>query len=781
MRILAVGFFLGSLAINGFTTLPNVWIYLAVGLFACSMASIFTRFKGFCNFPRIFIFIAVSFSAGLLYTSAVGYRIQAAYLPSTWEGKDIQIEGQVLAIPELKTGSTRFLFKVKQLLQAPAGITGDNSKVLQGHKIRLNWYRNRPTLHAGERWLLQVRLKRPYGSLNPNTFDYERWLFTQGLVATGYVRASDVNQRLSESPYWWPDRWREKIKTAIAQALPEEATASLLQGLAVAYRTEITDEQWDIMRRTGTSHLLAISGLHIALVASLGFLPVLALWFLFPQLYLRLPVRIAGSVLGVIFACAYALLAGFSLPTQRALIMVVIVLLALMQRQRMALSRILALALLAVLLFDPLASLSASFWLSFAAVALIGLLLNRRHQAKPWQQWLQVQWGLSLALIPLTAVWFGSFSLISPIANLIAIPWVTGSVVPLVLLGVIVLPFSAVWAAELWWLAAQSLQVLFDILTYFSTQTWALWTIPALPWYWLLVSLLGVALWLLPAGMPGRYLSVVCFLPLFVWQVERPQQSEFCLDVLDVGQGLATVVRTAQHNFLFDTGPRFRSGFDSGEAIILPWLQAQGVRSMDAMMISHDDLDHSGGARSILAALPVQQLWVNTEKQMDLHPTTGLCRAGLTWRWDGVDFTVLHPSDTTQTQSDNDFSCVIRVSNGNQSVLLVADIAQAVERQLIRQFSELKSDVLLVGHHGSKTSSSAEWLQAVEPEIAIVSAGYRNAFGHPHPDVVARYQRAGITLFSTIDSGAIHVDFSPHVAELKVEAYRREYKKFWNR
>ncbi len=788
MRTFSVSFFLGTWILAAFTTLPASLLGWPLVLLSVLLLLGVTIMLGLYSGRYQTFFSMACLLSGFLYALYTASALLEQRLPPDWEGEDIVLEGIISSIPEQRGQSVQFLFAVEQArLAGTVGNTLTASR-LRG-AVRLSWFAERarkaraaidpPDVQVGERWQLVVRAKRPNGFMNPGGFDYEQWLFTQRVVATGYVRNREDNQRLQAAPLFHPDRIRSQISRAISHALADSPSAGLLQGLAVAERSGISAEQWDVLRRTGTSHLLAISGLHIGLVAGFGFLPVALLWWLFPGLYLRLPVSIAGGALGAVFALAYALLAGFSLPTQRALVMVLVLLFGLLQRQRIPFSLTFCTALLAVLLLDPLASLSVGFWLSFSSVGLLFILLNRQHRpARFGFLWLQL--GLSLGMVPLTAAFFGGVSLVSPLANLVAIPWVTLLVVPLVLLGVVLLPISAELAAGVWWLAAQSLEGLWHGLSWLAQAEWALLPLPAVPWWWVLLGLSGFLFWLMPRGIPGRWLGLAMLLPLFIWQPARPLPGEFQLTVLDVGQGLASVIQTAQHTLVFDTGPKSSDSFDTGELVVLPWLRAQGIRQLDGLLVSHADNDHRGGADALLAALPVRQLWVN-DSSIFPERVTSLCRAGQSWRWDEVDFQVLHPSAAFDSRKRNDHACVLRVGNGAHSVLLAADIERRAEAWLIDNQADLQVDVLLVPHHGSKTSSSPEFLAAVRPQLAVVSAGYRSRYNHPHPDVVARYRQAGIPLVNTVDTGALDLYFPASTGAVSMHAWRQQHRRFWNR
>lgn len=708
--------------------------------------------------------MAAGVGVGSLYALLTAMQIQGSWLPQTWEGVDRLVTGVVADVPENRVGGLSFLLDV-------------DDAAYQG-RLRLAWYADElPDIRAGERWQLLVRGKRPHGFANPGAFDYEQWLFAQRIGGNGYVRESTKNQRLEAVPSLYPGNIRQSVRDAIRQALGDTPAAALIEGLAVAYRADISQDQWDVLRKTGTSHLLAISGLHIGLVAGFGFLPVWLVWRLFPALYLWLPVRIAGGVVGAMLACGYALLAGFGIPVQRALVMVLVLMAGLLLRRQIPFSVTYALALLLVLLIDPLAPLSAGFWLSFAAVALLAFLAGRRRRSGK-ASFLWIQLALSVGMLPLTAGFFGSVSLASPFANLLAIPYVTLLVVPLVLLGVLFSGFMP-WVAEgLWQLAAILLDWLMGILGWLADFSLASVYLPTIPLPWLLVGIIGFAMLWLPKGLPGRWLGAVLMLPLALYQPEAPAQGSFRLSVLDVGQGLASVVQTAEHVLVFDTGPRVSDSFDTGTLVLLPWLRGQGIDAVDRLMVSHADNDHSGGAQSLLADMPVGQVWVGAPNILPSYQPV-LCQRGQSWSWDGVTFQVLHPADNFHDVRTNNRSCVLRVSNAHHSLLLTADIERTAEYFLLKQNQVLYSEVLLTPHHGSKTSSSPAFIEEVKPQLAIVTSGYLNRFHHPHPSVVKRYTQRGIKLLGTVDSGELRLDFPVDAGSVQIREWRREDRHFW--
>lgn len=776
MRILSLSFFAGTLILLQFSTLPSLpFVTAIVGLMLVISAVGARWLDKRCVAGLLFLCL------GFCWAYAQATQIHQARISSELEGKDLQVEGYVTGIPVYRSDSLRFVFVIQQARLAKT----KESVALRG-KVRLGWYRHFPTgMQAGERWRLTIRAKRPSGSMNPGGFDYEKWLFSQRIIASAYVRKSSANTPLvaDAASKLLPDadRTRQHILQAIQHELQDAPQQGIVAALAVAWREGISTAQWEVLRRTGTSHLVAISGLHIGLVAGAGFLLVAGIWWLFPALYLYLPVRIAGAVVGVVLATGYALLAGLTLPTQRALVMVLIIMLGLLLRRSIPFTQTLALALLAVLLLDPLAALSAGFWLSFLSVLMIFLLSQRSIRRKNKWLVLTIQLGLSLGMIPLTASLFGSASLLSAPANLLAVPVVSLLIVPLVLGGVVLLPLSPWLAGYCWQLAEWGLRSLFAVLEYLAALDWAALPLAQLPLGWVLLALFGFLLLMMPAGLPGRWLGVLLLLPVFCWQPSRPAEGEFRLTVLDVGQGLATALETRNHLLIYDAGPRSGDSFDAGRLIVLPWLYAQGYQRVDALMVSHADNDHSGGAVALLDTVPVGRVLSGAEGLLAAYQPER-CLAGMQWQWDGVTFSVLHPTEDYSHKKRNNRSCVLLVDNGQHSVLFSGDIERPAEYLLGKLLrGQLKADVLLVPHHGSKSSSSPVLLKRVEPKLALVSAGYRNRFHHPHPSVRKRFQDWGIDLLSTVDSGAIRVDFPADAGEFTVERYRVENRKFWHR
>lgn len=715
--------------------------------------------------------------AGFAWAALLGQARLADALPADNEGRDIRVTGVVAGLPQAYENGVRFDFAVEQ---ASAAVPA---------KISLAWYRGGrdeaggardevQEVHAGERWQFTVRLKRPHGNLNPDGFDYEAWLFERGVRATGYVRTDEGNRRLAAfvpRPAYAVERLRELIRARILRALPERDYAGVLAALVVGDQRAIDGGLWQLFARTGISHLMSISGLHVTMVAALGAWLASFLWRRRPALMLRLPAQKAAAAAGWATACAYCLLAGFGVPAQRTLVMLTVVAASLWFGRAAAGSRVLALALLVVLLADPWAVLSAGFWLSFGAVTLLFYVSAGRLAAGHWlAEWGRAQWAVTLGLVPALLALFQQFSLVSPLANAVAIPVVSFVVTPLALVAA-ALPFDALLL-----LAHQILAGLMAFIEWLAELPLAVWQQAAPPPWAVALALLGCAWLLLPRGFPARLNGAFLMLPLLLVEPARPAAGELRLTVLDVGQGLAVHAQTANHDLIYDTGPQFSPDANSGNRILLPYLRAAGVRRLDALVLTHEDQDHAGGALSLLDGLPVAWTTSSLPEGHPFRETTGHrpCEDGQAWEWDGVRFEMLHPEAAgyAAKRKSNDMSCVLKLSSAHGSALLSGDIESATELALARRQGErLRADVLLAPHHGSRTSSSPEFLAAVGAKTVIFPVGYRNRFRHPNAVVWQRHEATGARLLRTDRDGAVTVRFDavPPGLTLQREAHRR--------
>ncbi|OYY93344.1 MAG: DNA internalization-related competence protein ComEC/Rec2 [Hydrogenophilales bacterium 28-61-23] len=742
---------------------------------------------------------------GFFYAAWRAETLLAETLPAQWNGRDVALTGRVIGLPETTPNGLRFVLDLERA-HTPGAVLPK--------RVQLGWFvrpgasvtpgEPAPSLKGGDCIDLVARLHRPHGGVNPGGFDYEAWLLERGIRATGNLVGQPMaSAGCSGGARAWLDRTRTAVRAHLRAALAAEPGAAsydkpndkpddkpyagVVVALAVGDQDAIPSQQWTLFRQTGTSHLFSVSGLHITLFSALVFGLVRLIWRRIPALNLRVPARTAGMVLGLLGAAAYTALSGFGIPAQRTLLMLAAAVgVALLDRTPTP-SRLLAAALAAVVLVDPWAANAPGFWLSFGAVAaLLFSGLGRRHPTPIWLSWPRTQWAITLALTPLLLSLFQEVSLVSPLANAVAIPLVSMVAVPLSLLAA-ALPWQfvataahGVVAGVMWlleWLVRLP-QPLFHAAA------------PSLPA--LLLALAGAGLLLLPRGIPARWLGWLLFLPLFFPRLPAPPEGEAWLTVLDVGQGEAILLRTARHALLVDTGPRYASGEDAGARVVAPALWRQGINRLDGLVLTHDDLDHTGGAAAILqshrpawlltplAGVPTQSLGEVGQAVRALRPDALTCRAGQTWNWDGVGFEVLHPPAHHYVQtghSDNNRGCVIRVRTARFSALLAADIERLGEMNLMERGVLQPVDVLVAPHHGSLTSSTPAFLAALRPRWVVIPVGHRNRYGHPHPEVLARYRALGVTLARTDRDGAVTLRLGGETVEL--ERARATEKRYW--
>ncbi|HEX9193423.1 MAG TPA: DNA internalization-related competence protein ComEC/Rec2 [Burkholderiales bacterium] len=787
MRFAALGFALGVWLLQHQPELPG-----AAGLaFVCAIAAI-----GAAGFSRR-VSPIVAAGASFIGFAALGFAWAAVLadlrladrLDPELEGRDVLVSGVVAGLPQAFERGVRFDFDVESpgtgvprqiVLSSYGGFAPDDSQGVL-------------PVRAGERWRFTVRLRRPHGGANPHGFDYEAWLLERGIRATGYVRmpsrrAGDERARVLPErlaamvprPRYWIEGLREAARERIRGALPERPYAGILIALAIGDQNAIDPGQWQLFARTGVSHLMSISGLHVTMVAGLLAVLVSWCWRRSETLALALPAQKAAALAGFLAAFAYCLVSGFAVPAQRTLYMVGVVAVALWFGRATSASRVLAAALFIVLALDPWAVLSPGFWLSFAAVAVIFFVATGRTAKAHWlAQWGRVQWAVTAGLAPLLLVLFQQVSLVSPVANALAIPLVSFVITPLALAGA-ALPFD--WPLALGNAILDTLMAALEWLAALPSAVWhqhapLAWTVP--------LALAGIAWMLLPRGVPARWLGVPLVLPLFAVSPPSPGAGELWITVLDVGQGLAVLARTEKHALLYDAGPAFNAFSDSGSRVILPYLRGEGVDSLDALVVSHDDRDHSGGAGSVLGAMRVGLLWSSLSPDHALLAAPAWrapCVAGRKWLWDGVSFEFLYPHAeivSGRASRANNLSCVLRIEGPGGRVLLTGDIERAAERELLlRAPALLPAEALLVPHHGSSTSSTPEFVKQVAPRHAVFAVGHRNRFGHPREDVLARYREAGSELFRTDTGGAIQLRFAP--GDLHVDAERVRSRRYWH-
>jgi competence protein ComEC len=823
MVIFAIFFALGVWLLQQQAALPDLaWAWLLLGFPLLYPLSRWRergieRERSFRYFIirslRFLLLAALACGAGFYHAAWQAEQRLAVNLADEWQGRDIEAVGVVAELPRHYERGLRFNFDVEQTVTRVPGQKFFVPQASVPQHIYLSTYfddKAEPlALKAGERWQLTLRLKQPHGTANPHGFDFEAWALERNIRAIGYVHNSEKllaghpkgdNRRIDELADGFGYRietWREAVRDKFDATLGGAPYAGVLSALAIGDQSSIPPPQWQIFTRTGVNHLMSISGLHITMLASLAFAIAYWLWRRSARLTLRLPARKAAALAALLTALGYALLSGFAVPAQRTVYMVGAVAAALWLNRNFSPGQILSIALLGVLIPDPWAVISAGFWLSFGAVALILYVTAQRIGSSHWlREYANVQWAMAIGLTPLLLGLFQQVSLVSPLANAIAIPLVSLVVVPLALLGAALPPDFSYGGAPLW-LAHIAMDGAMHFLEWLNALPQAVWTQHAPPAWSIAAAMLGVLWILLPRGFPARWLGLLLLLPMFLNKPEPPAQAALRLIVFDVGQGLAVAAQTRQHALLYDTGPDFSGEADSGNRILAPTLRALGIAELDGLILSHDDTDHTGGTASLMQAMPAG--WIMSSlpdahpllQQVPLSPSPSpasgrgesrRCHDGESWNWDGVQFEILHParSDGTNTTRphDNDQSCVLRISVGKHSVLLAGDIEKNSEIRLLRQHADkLSTSLLVVPHHGSKSSSGYEFVSATLPDYAVFTAGYRNRFGHPREEVLQRYADSGAELLRSDEDGAILVEMDAQ--DIQVERYRKTHRRYW--
>ncbi len=680
-------------------------------------------------------------------------------------GADYTVAGRVSGLPRTEPQRTVFDFAIDGEQEPVAGL------------VRLAWYRPTHAIEAGERLRVHVRLRIPRGTRNPGGFDYEAHALQRGQHAQGYLLAEP--ERLGADRRGDLDRFRARFASRVARDVPDRRAADLLRTLIVGDQGALTGDDWDTLRRTGTTHLVAISGFHIGIVGGLAALAAGGLWRVWPRLALRIPRRIAQALAAVLAATGYGLLAGISLPVLRTLLMIATVALAAASRRNVGVVQSLALAAGVMLVADPLGLLAAGFWLSFVGVAWLIFCLQGRARHRPlWLEFTRAQAVMALALLPLSIWFFQQASLTGAWINLVAVPWISLVTVPLGLAALLLHGTGidgAIWAAVLDY-ASASAAGFWRLLDASARWPGGQWYLPRPSLGVLLLAVLGTLMLLLPRGVGGRVAGILLLLPLVAPRDQSPPHGEVALTLIDVGQGQSTLLRTRSHAFVLDTGPRFDSGLDMGEAAVVPSLRALGIKRLDGLMISHGDLDHDGGTGAVLDAFAPPRL-------LHSQPPAGWvrCRAGQRWRWDGVDFEVLHPPRWFPADLGNDASCVLVVRTAASGIVVPGDINAVVEERLLHEHPALGNfDVVIAAHHGSRSSSASAWVWRLSPKYLLVSSGAANRFGHPHPEVVGRWLAQGAQVLDTASCGAIRVTVGSQGVESGAGCMRRDEPRWWS-
>ncbi len=772
MRAGTIAFLLGIVIFLEVLTLPLLH-FLVFLPFVLSVLFAISKIQIPCKYILVVFCSAI---CGFLWAFFHANIILASELDREIEGETVVITGKVISLPEIMDSGIRFEFQVSEM-KSQTGLS-----LASPGKVRLGWYRHNVLVQPGEYWRLHVRLKQPYGFNNPGGFDYEGWLFQHRIRATGYVRNKEQNDRLYSASYFSVNYQRHLLRNLINRTHIADSEKSFLSALALGDRSKISAKQWRILTQTGTSHLLAISGLHIGLVAGLFFIIGRWLWAFSVLLPLQMASQRFAALSGLIGGLMYATLAGFSIPTQRALIMLSIWMLSILFNRKYASSEIIAISLLAVLVIDPFAVMDAGFYLSFIAISIIAYGMTCRVQGNikdwrnVWWKWGRVQYLVAIGLFPVLILWFQQYPLVGILANIIAVPYISLIVVPLVLLGIILLLFIFPVGEFVLQLASQSLEILWPFLEYLSDVESNLWQSTSPSMLAFVAGMIGVLLLLMPKGVPARWVGVFWLTPLLLPHSESPKINDFWFAQLDVGQGLAAIIQTQNHSLIYDTGDRFSERFNAADAAIIPFLKSQNIHHPDLLIISHGDRDHIGGAKALLTQYPNIHVLTSIDEKI-IHSGVGKCVVGQRWQWDGVNFEILSPTYSEGYQGNNS-SCVLKVSNGQHSVLLTGDIEQAAESRLLRTMPDkLFANVLIAPHHGSKTSSSVAFVNAVSPEIVVFPVGYRNRFGFPKQDIISRYESHQVKMLNTARDGALLFRFED--SGMIFSRYKHENRRFW--
>lgn len=764
----------------------------------------------------IFIFIAILLFFNKSTRSSSGLMVGVSWLifsalryNSIWQDNQLNInslastslllQGEVINIPSLDQGRTsafnkqerankdsakilkyRFNFKVTHL---------DQTLLKRPFKIRLSWDKSPHEVYQGQQWQLNAKIKPAHGFANVGGFNYQTWLRQKNIVATGYVlnRKSNVEIAAELSI-------RQQLLIQTKTRLPQEPLSSLLLALSFGERSQVTPEQWRILQTTGTQHLIAISGLHLGLVASGSFLICLFLLKYFPLVFfinrfkcqwlLTINLRVWAIIFSCLITLYYAYLAGFSLPTIRALVMLLLYWCTRLWGLKLSLRRWLLIAIFMLLLLNPTSVFSASFWLSLYAVSVIFLVVWRFSKALASSNkimvWLKslllIQVSLSLLMIPIVVMINYQLSFISLLANIVAVPLMSLTSIPLCLLAVLLLPFNEHFAGFLFELALKSIDLVWYWFEFLASWPWAIIDVSHQQALWIFFVFILVALSVF-LSLQRRLIvifSVISLTTIVLLTFNQEKIKNWQVTVLDVGQGLSLVVERNQRAIVYDTGASYPSGFNLVDAVVMPYLKYQGIKKLDKVIISHSDNDHAGGLERLQQLINIDEVIANDSKLGGGR----FCQQGDTFYWQQLKFEMLSPDN--QQGEDNDDSCVIRISDGKYRVLLTGDISKNVERVLLsneKTNSKLDADILIAPHHGSKTSSSEAFIKQVSPKIVIFSAGFLNRWQMPMSNVVQRYKNNKVNIFNTADNGMIQLDIRPN--GIHVKPYRQNIFPYW--
>jgi competence protein ComEC len=757
MLSFALAFLIGDLVLQQCRQLPSTYAVFALML---TMMMCWYALRSHWRFANVFI----AFALGFAWSCWSAASVLTGELPGKNEEQSEYVTGYIVAVPHRTAGQIDFLFEL------------EDAHIL----LKLYWQKPLHDVRVGDKWRFLAKIKRIHGTQNPGEFDYEAWALQKKLRASGSVIPGSQNQRLEHSYFVHPiDQLRDWLLLRLIAHMPSEPTAVWLPALIVGERSHIPAQQWDVLRKTGTNHLMAIAGLHIGIIAGIAHFLVTRIWRRYPFLCLYQPAQLMGAYTALFVALFYSLLSGFSIPTQRACSMLAILTFLTFLRRRTVVWSPWALALCIVILLNPLSVLTDSIWLSFGTIALIVYGMSARLSPQGWWwKWGRAQWVIGIGLIPSSLVFFQQASLVSLLANCVAIPWLGFLILPFCFLSGIFLMFFPLLGALFLQIASKSLALLWVVLSWFAQLPFAAWQQPMPNLLIFCVTMLAFLLLLIPRGMPGRWLALLWVTPLLSYSASPIGRGAIKLTLLDVGQGLAVVVQTQTHTLVYDAGPKLQDSLDAGESVVVPFLHSANIKKVDKLVISHGDNDHIGGAVAILSSLKVGQVQTSVPEKLAEYQAS-LCEAGQHWTWDEVNFTFLYPT-AHDLELGNDSSCVLRIATADHSILLTGDIEQTAERRLLAHSrQQLSATILVAPHHGSQTSIVPAFVMAVHPDYVLYAVGYRNRYHFPHAKTVGLYAEINSQQFDTAKSGAIEFELLPGLPVEPPHQYRFEHRRYW--
>lgn len=752
MPWMALAFLTGCVLFQGLEQLPP-WPLVETGVVLVVLAAAFRGWRWWLFLPL-----------GGLWAAAFALWFQVPSLPDGWIGETIEARLTITSLPKARAGITRFVANIESTKEGGPG----------SHRVSLSW-RNPPELRVGQAYRALVRLKPAHSYRNPGSWDYAGWLYRQGIRYRGYVVPGEWHL-LGNSACCSLNRIRQSIRDRISVAEMPANGRALLLALVLGDRSEMTREMRETAAITGVSHLLAISGLHISLVGGMAALFFGWLWRR-TRWCQRVPALLAGAIAGLVVAGLYAALSGFGLPARRALLMLAVAVFLLHLRRAWTPWQIFSVVLIALLLVQPDAVLEAGFWLSFIAVAAILALLPQLRGRPWWYTLVALQIGISLSLYPVLLAFDMQTAPLGILFNLAMVPLFSLLLIPAALLAVVSSLVAPGLILPVQWTGG-SLDWIWSMLE--SGAQWAPLQVqrPGASIPTLICLGLGVFLLLSGPGMRTRLAGIVLFAVVHFPKAPGLQEGGFRMDVLDVGQGLSAVIETRTHRLLFDTGAAYPSGFNLADAVVLPWFWRKGIDEVDMLVLSHGDNDHAGAADSLVRRVNLKQVFSGEPARVDVPASN--CPAGYFWRWDGVLFGFVQPT-FAQRLEGNDASCVLLIKGQWGSALLTGDAGKRIERAMLPSLREMGPfDVVIAGHHGSATSSSQEFVQAVQAGHVVYAVGYRNRYGFPREKVDRRWAESGARRWRTDACGQIGFDFTSPLPEgTAPEVYAPTHRRYW--